>query len=110
MYKDVWVGPVPCAQQLARCTILQSAPISATVLQVIICSQIVIVELVNKEQNCKHLCIVSIHECNGIFLTLYLIYFTHSIIYIHHTYVTLICITHAQQYLIFLSGNTVWGN
>ena len=36
-----------------------------------LCLQIVIVELVNKEQKCKHLCIVFTHECRGRFLTLH---------------------------------------
>ena len=38
------------------------------------CLQIVIVQLVSRDCNCKHLCIVSIHECIGRFHTLHLIY------------------------------------
>ena len=64
-------APLPCAQQLAHCTITQS-PCMLQCYHLLcsksFCWQTVIVQLVNKEQNCKYLCIISIHECSGRFL------------------------------------------
>ena len=73
---NVWVGTstlCSATSTLYYTAILIHAPIvSPTMIKVIVlansdCSAC-------KEQNCKHLCIVSIHECSGRFLTLHLIY------------------------------------